>query len=411
MATILTPKRIILVSELFFPDETSTSYILTRIAEALLRQFEVLVVTGPKFYDGKSHSTANSTPVNPVNIFRVWLPKLSKNNLSGRLIRIFFLIAGIGWRLICISRPTDTVFAVTNPAPSLVLLALIRRFRRFRLVFLVHDVFPENAVAAGILRRDSFLFPLIKSVFDWSYNSADAIITIGRDMTEVVGDKVISGSQKIKLIQNWADHPLIERIPRDQSMIPSMNLLNRIVIQYAGNIGRAQGLIEFVNLVSAMRSDVVQFVFRGSGALSSELYKATQGNHNFSLEGCYPRSQQSLVLGSCDISLVVLRPDMYGLAVPSKTYNLLASGKPILFLGPKNSEIYLLVKENKLGWAFDWSESERLLEFLNQLSLQDFGTFGEYGNNSRRLVETAYTEALQLSKYSRFFEEMCLNPV
>jgi len=408
MATICPPKRIILVSELFFPDESSTAHILTRIAQALLCKFEVLVVAGPKAYDSTSHLTAKSSTVKLAHIFRVWLPKLSKNTLTGRLIRTFFLIAGMGWCLIRISRSTDTVFAVTNPAPSLVLLALIRKFRRFQLVFLVHDVFPENAVAAGILRRDSLLYLLIKSAFDWSYNSADAIITIGRDMTEVVADKVISGSQKIRLIQNWADHPLIERIPRHQSMIPSMNLLNRIVIQYAGNIGRAQGLIEFVNLVSAMRSDAVQFVFRGSGALSSELYKATQGYRNFSLEGSYPRSQQSLVLGSCDIALVVLKPDMYGLAVPSKSYNLLASGKPILFIGPKNSEIFLLVKENKLGWAFDWSESELLLKFLNHLSLHDLETLGHYGDNSRRLVETAYTETLQLAKYSSFFEEFCL---
>jgi len=404
------PKRIILVSELFFPDETSTSFILTRIAETLLCQFEVLVVTGPKSYDSKSHPTTKSSTVKPANIFRVWLPKLSKNNLSGRIFRNLFLIAGIGWHLIRISRPTDTVFAVTNPAFSLVLLALIRRFRRFQLVILVHDVFPENAVAAGILRRDLLLFPLIKSVFDWSYNSADAIITIGRDMSEVIKNKVVSGSLKIKLIQNWADHPLIERIPRDQSMIASMDLKNRIVIQYAGNIGPAQGLIEFVNLVSAMRSDVVHFVFRGSGALSSKLRNVIQGYHNFSLEGSYPRSQQSLVLGSCDIALIVLRPDMYGLAVPSKIYNILASGKPILFLGPKNCEIYLLVKQNKLGWAFDWSESEQLLRFLNNLSLHDIETLGDYGANSRRLVETTYTETLQLAKYSSFFDKVCHSP-
>jgi hypothetical protein len=102
---------------------------------------------------------------------------------------------------------------------------------------------------------------------------------------------------------------------------------------------------------------------------------------------------------------------MYGLAVPSKTYNLLASGKPILFLGPKNSEIYLLVKENNLGWAFDWSESEGLLKFLNNLSLHDLGILGVYGDNSRRLAETVYTETLQLAKYASFFNKLVLRPV
>jgi len=408
MAPIGTSNRIVLVSELFFPDETSTSHILTKIAQELSCRFEVVVIAGPEAYDGKPNLAANLPPIDLRNIYRVWLPQLSKNKLSGRLVRILLLSVGIGWHLIRLTRSSDTILAVTNPAPSLILLALLRKLRRFRLVFLVHDVFPENAVAAKILRRDGLLYPLVKSIFDWSYNSADAIIVIGRDMSEVVSNKILSGPQKITLIQNWADHPMIELIPRDQSLIPSMDLSSRIVIQYAGNIGRAQGLIEFVNLVSAIHSEVVQFVFRGAGALSTQLYSATQGYHNFTLEGSYSRSQQSLVLGSCDISLVILMPDMYGLAVPSKTYNLLASGKPILFLGPRNSEIYLLVKEYNLGWAFDWDEADLLLSFLNQLSFDDFGTFGEYGANSRRLAETAYTEAVQLAKYSSFFDKFCL---
>jgi hypothetical protein len=99
---------------------------------------------------------------------------------------------------------------------------------------------------------------------------------------------------------------------------------------------------------------------------------------------------------------------MYGLAVPSKTYNLLASGKPILYLGPRNSEIYLLVKEHSLGWAFDWSDADLLLKFLNELSFDDLSTFGQFGDNARRLAETTYSEPMQLAKFSRFFDEFCL---
>jgi glycosyltransferase involved in cell wall biosynthesis len=408
MAPIGQPKRIVLVSELFFPDETSTSHILTRIAGELSCRYEVLVISGPESYDGKSPSTHPVPPIQLTNTFRVWIPKLSKNNLSGRFLRILLLSVGMGWHLIRLARPQDTILAVTNPAPSLVLLALVRKFRRFRLVFLVHDVFPENAVAAKILRRDALLYPWIKSVFDWAYGSADAIISIGRDMSEVIGNKISSSQLKIKFIPNWADHPLIERISRCQSMIPSMGLSNRIVIQYAGNIGRAQGCIEFIDLVSAVHSEVVHFVFRGTGALSAELYTATQRSTNLTLEGSYSRSQQSIVLGSCDIALVILLPNMYGLAVPSKTYNLLASGKPILYLGPRNSEIYLLVKEHSLGWAFDWSDADLLLKFLNELSFDDLSTFGQFGDNARRLAETTYSEPMQLAKFSRFFDEFCL---
>lgn len=60
---------------------------------------------------------------------------------------------------------------------------------------------------------------------------------------------------------------------------------------------------------------------------------------------------------------------MYGLGVPSKTYNILASGRPILFFGPKNSEIDLLVRENGIGYC-DWPErwdKETLIQWGRRL--------------------------------------------
>ncbi len=397
--------RIVLVSELFYPEESATAHILAKIAGELAQEFELLVLTGPASYEGRAHHNATKSPLDEKSIVRTWAPELSKNNLFGRLVRFLVLTIGLSWKTLWKSKHTDTIFAVTNPAPLLVALAVIRKLRRFRLVFLVHDVFPENAVASGIIRRDHFLYPLIRKVFNWAYGSADAVITIGRDMSEVIAQKIPAIADRITLIENWADHPLVERIPRDQSMISSMGLLDRIVIQYAGNIGRAQGLLEFVDLVSALQNDLVRFVFRGSGALSTALQDATQGRQRFILEGSYPRSEQKRVLCACDIALVILGPDMYGLGVPSKTYNNLAAGKPVLYLGPKDSEIYRLVKQHDIGWAFDWSESDQLIELINQLSIHDLKMIEERGDNARSLAETAYTEAGQLAKFSAFFHK------
>ena len=225
-------------------------------------------------------------------------------------------------------------------------------------------------------------------------------------MSEIIGRKIPASDHRITLIENWADYPLLERIPREQSMISSMGLSNRIVIQYAGNIGRAQSLLEFVNLVSTVHSNVISYVFRGSGALSTALHEATQGRQNFILKDAYPRDEQSQVLSACDIALVILGPYMYGLGVPSKTYNILAAGKPILFLGPRDSEIYRLVKSQDIGWAFDWSEVDQMMKLINQWSLDDLCAIEETGNNARKLAERCYTEAGQLAKFSAFFHKM-----
>jgi hypothetical protein len=109
---------------------------------------------------------------------------------------------------------------------------MVRFQQAVRLVFLVHDVFPEKkAVAAGNLRRENLLYPLIKRVFDWAYGSADALITIGRDMSEVLPGQfppAQAGSHSSKT-------GLTIRCGTDSLgpiMIPFMGLSNRIVIQY-----------------------------------------------------------------------------------------------------------------------------------------------------------------------------------
>jgi glycosyltransferase involved in cell wall biosynthesis len=399
-------KRIILVSELFYPEESATAHILTKIAGKLSRDFDLLVLTGPSSYEERSHQNSNKPPVKEDNIERVWVPALSKNNLLGRLIRFFVLTIGLGCKALFRTRRTDIVCAVTNPAPLLVALALIRGLRRFRLVFLVHDVFPENSVAAGIIHRERLFYSLIKRLFDWAYGSADAVITIGRDMSEVLARKIPAKVDRLTLIENWADYPLIEEIPRNQSMIVTMGFSEKIVIQYAGNIGRAQGLLEFVNLISTVENDAVRYVFRGSGALWAALSEVTKGRENFIVKGSYPRSNQDQILAACDIALVILGPEMFGLGVPSKAYNIMAAGKPILYLGPKNSEIYRVVRENNIGWAFDWHEKDELVSLICSFSTEQYGLFAEMGVRARSLAENKYSEAAQLEKFSKFFKTL-----
>lgn len=399
-------QRIILVTDPFYPDESATAHILSKVAGFLAEEFELLVLAGPESYEDRPHRNTAEPPVDDRAVLRTAAAGLRKNNLPEKIARFLLLTISLSWQTLRHSRRTDIVFTVTNPAPMLVALAVIRKFRPFRLVVLVHDVFPENAAAAGLIGGKNPFYRLIRAVFNRAYGSADALITIGRDMSEVIRRKVPAGADRITLIENWADCTLVEPIPRDQSMIPGMGLADKIVLQYAGNLGLAQGLLEFADLVSVVTNDALRFVFRGSGALSTDLHRAVRGRKSFLVEGPYARSGQSRVLGSCDIAVVILGPDMYGLGVPSKIYNILASGKPVLFLGPGESEIYRLIKSHDIGWAFDWKDGGQLIQWLNNLSIHDSGDWSACGARARALAETAFTEAGQLAKFHTLFHSL-----
>lgn len=394
--------RVVIVTELFRPDETSTAFVMSKIADYLAEDLKLIVVAGPEFYaknSGKCKTVHGK--IENLDIIRVWAPKLIKTNLIARIFRFIVVSIGLSWNLLKIAKTGDVILTVTNPAPLIVFLAAIRKFKRVNLVLLVHDVFPENAVAVGLVSGKSFIYKITKWVLNISYSVCDSIIVIGRDMAEVVPKKAGKCKQAIWLIENWAELDSVKPIARGRSKIKLWGFSKQIVIQYAGNIGHAQGVLEFVELIKGSRNRLIQYIFAGHGALVPALTESCQNNSHISFVGGFSRSDQSIVLGSCDIAVVLLKPGMYGLGVPSKVYNIMASGKPILYIGPFNSEVYRLISEFEIGWCFGWDEDEKVISLLNSLSKVDAEKWDSMGKRARLAAEIFYSESVQLKKFSR----------
>ncbi len=361
-----------IITELFPPDETSTSYILGKIANSFVDKYQVKVICGPKIYDKrKKIDLDNSFQIDDnIKILRVNETNIDKNSTKGKALS-FILMSK---RLISLAKQNvkknDKVLLVTNPAPLIVLMSLLKKKIGFELNILIHDIFPENTVSAGMKLP---MYNIIKSVFDKAYSSADQLIVLGRDMKEIVLQKVGKYNKNIKIviIENWADTEKIYPLPFNEE---------KIILEYAGNIGRVQNL---ETVIKSLPDDVSLHIY-GTGALEKKLKEMKHPRVSFF--GPYFRSQQNEILSKCDIALVTLEQKMYGLGVPSKTYNIMAAGRPILFLGPENSEIDLLVKENKIGycsWPNIWNKQE----------------LKEMGIRARSLAIEKYSEQSILNKF------------
>jgi len=333
-------QKLWIVSELFPPEETSTSYILGEIAKAMTSKYDVNVICGPEVYD-RQKSVSYARLPEEIKVNRVKGVNLDKNSIVGKLaafIVVTYRLHRLARRLIA---RDDKVLLVTNPAPVIIPMSRLKKKKGFELNILVHDVFPENAIAAG-MSIPGVIFNKLKSLFDKSYSRADNLIVLGRDMESVMHDKIsrFSTSTKITVIQNWGDVDTIVPTPFPEG---------RITVQYAGNIGRAQGL---ENVVKRLPDDIDLHIY-GTGAMEPVIRKMNRPN--IFLHGPYRRSEQTDILGKCDIALVTLRDGMFGLGVPSKAYNIMAAGRPMLFLGPEGSEIDCLIKEKGIGYC-SWPE-------------------------------------------------------
>ena len=389
-------QKLWILSELFYPQESTTSFILTNIANQMAQKYEVNVICGPS----KRQATDTMTLDERVNVHRINKCDYSKNKIWTRVIRLFSISLMMAWKLNRKCKKGEKVLLITNPAPLIVFIPMLKALKRFELTILAQDIFPENTIAAKIFKnRKSTCYRLLKSFFDKSYAKADKIIVCGRDMKEVVLQKTKGkvGEEKVTTICNWADFEFIT--PQDQDFDPQ-----HIRIQFAGNLGRVQGIIPFIENFQRTENPALMLEFWGAGALEKKIEQCIQHNtkQNMEMKGPFSKAQQQTVLNRGDLALVTLADEMYGLGVPSKTYNYMAAGKAILYIGSAKSEIAMMVKEHQIGYCFEPCQQQELVEFLNNLSLEKKAELKEKGRRAHQTAKQLYTKEKILTKYFKF---------
>lgn len=364
-------KTLWIISELFPPDETSTAFILGEIANVMAQKYDVKVICGPEIYDKRKKTDPNNRfmLMPEIQVTHVKGVDLDKNTFFGKAMR-FAVISRQLYKTTkkCIKKG-DKVLVVTNPAPVVPLISRLRKRRQFELNVLVHDVFPENTIPAG-LKLPKFAYNLLKSIFDNAYSRADRFIVLGRDMAEVVRKKA-GDKPSIEIVENWAETDIVKPLPFPDGPIK---------VEYAGNIGRVQGLDKLVKELP----EGIELHFYGTGSMEQTLKDINHPGVFF--HGPYFRSQQSEVLGACHVAIVTLSEGMYGLGVPSKSYNIMAAARPIIYFGPENGEIALMIKEQGIGYI-GWPEK------------WDRGELEEMGRRARVLAETKYSKEAILNKF------------
>jgi glycosyltransferase involved in cell wall biosynthesis len=384
-----------IVTELFYPDEVSTSQILTDIAIYKSRHSKVSIICGPAGYES-SFGSQDIELDKSISINRVNLPELNKNILFQRIFRLLLLTAKLSWGVLTKVKKGDTVLFTTNPTFLVLLLPLVKKIKGFNLEVLVHDVFPDNLVPAGLLNKDSCRFKLLSWIYSNSYKKIDRIIVLGQDMKNLILEKVGRSSNNIDIISNWADNNIYPIKNFNIGGYWGLEVEEKIVLTFSGNLGRVQGLLEFIDIVVKADNKNLIIIIIGDGAFRELVVNKIRNEriHNIFYFGPKPRSEQNLFLNACHISIVTLIGGMKGLGVPSKTYNYLAAGKPVLFIGDKGSEVDNYICKHDCGWSFSWSEEDKLVDFLRKLTILKIGEIRDKGDRSLYLSENFKKEKL-----------------
>ncbi len=404
--------RLAVVCPHFEPDTAPTGDVITRIVHELAaRGHEVHVVTSLPWYrhhriePGWSHRPLQVERTAWGSVRRVHPFPTDKRSIAQRAAGFGAFSALAGCALLAVG-PVDAVLAMSPPLTLGLTARAGATVRRAPLVFNIQDVFPDVAIEIGAItnRRVISMARWLERV---SYRYADAVTVLSEDLRVNVAGKVAPGHRAaVRVIPNFVDTAAIFPMPSDTAYRRQLGLGDRTVVMYAGNVGMSQSLEMLIEAARRFtgRPDVV-FVINGGGSGRPPLEAMAANMTNVVFGDYQPAERLGEVLATADIHVVPLRRGLAASSVPSKTYSILAAGRPLIASVDVGTEVQRVVEQARCGLAVPPEDPDAFCAALASM-LDDADQRRRMGEAGRRFVEGWASPSAVAEAYERLFQEL-----
>jgi glycosyltransferase involved in cell wall biosynthesis len=240
------------------------------------------------------------------------------------------------------------------------------------------------------------------------YASSHAVVGLGRDMAALIEEKT-KGCASVSVISNWGDVDKIEPSPKaENALLHELNLKEKFVVHYSGNHGRTHDLLSMVEAANVLKDEAdIHFLFIGEGSGKAEAVARAQALqlNNVTFRSFVDRSELNTSLNASDVSVVAFKHGMAGISVPSRLYNLMAAGKPILAVVDEHSEVADVIREADLGVTVPPNSPKLLADQILFLRDND-AVRARLGFNSRQEVVANYSYNAIKQQYRALFASL-----
>jgi colanic acid biosynthesis glycosyl transferase WcaI len=277
-----------------------------------------------------------------IRILRTVCPSPQGRGSWGRLKSLLLAQAKL-WPMLWREDPPDLLVTWTDPPLSEIPGSLLARWKSIPHVHWCQDLYPELLPAAGLLSSGNLFYKLLERAARQARARSNAVVCVGRCMQKHLGPSAV-------FLPNWTRVPTAPQ-PPSAAWREELGATSRTLVLYAGNLGRVHDFSPLVTAVVALEKAPFTFAIAGSGPLLSNLKKELAGCRNVRFLPVLDRESYEDLLFQADVHLVTLREEFCGLVVPSKLYDVAATGKAVVFTGPEQSEGALALRENAAGWV------------------------------------------------------------
>lgn len=391
------PLRVAVVCPHFAPDTAPTGVVMTRIVHELAALgHEIHVVTSLPWYashrvepEWENVRWRDRTALEPWGSVTRLDPFAGgdKRNLLRRALGFvgFSITATAAGLRVAPGRRLDAVFVMSPPLTLGVTGWIVARVRRARLVFNVQDVFPDAAIESGAI-TNRFVIGLAKRLERWVYARSAAVTVLSDDLADNLRSKVPHRrADRIRTIPNFVDVEAIRPLDRSTPYRRELGLDDRPVVMYAGNVGFSQSLELLLDAARALPD--VWFVINGDGAARRDLETQARDLPNVVFGEYQPAERLPEVLATGDVHVVLLKAGLGRVSVPSKTYSIMAAGRPVVASIDPGTAVPRLIAASGGGTSVAPGDVAGFVAAVRAL-VTDPERAGAMGRSARAHVET-----------------------
>jgi glycosyltransferase involved in cell wall biosynthesis len=399
--------NLVILSQYYPPEVGAPQSRLSELARLMVEKGDsVTVLTAmPNYPTGRIYpgygGLFRRERLNGVNIVRTFIYPTQKTDFLRRLTNYFSFVISSALLGTFLLKPVD-VLLVESPPLFLGLSAVWLSFvKRARLIFNVSDLWPESAVQLGMVRRNSLFHRLSSWLESFCYRRSWLVTGQSKSIIDDIRQR-FPDCQTYHL-SNGVDTNRFAVVGSDRAH-QDFNVNGDCVVMYAGLHGLAQGLGQVLIAAEDLSEDRrFRFVLIGDGPEKKMLMAQAAMRGLTNVEFQDPRRSEEIpaLIAGCDIVLVPLKSYLLG-AVPSKVYEAMASGRPIILVA--SGEASQIVDEHQAGITVEPGDIEGLVQALRTLLAQPQlrRTLGE---NGRRAARQHFDREVIVGRFREFLKQ------
>jgi colanic acid biosynthesis glycosyl transferase WcaI len=334
------------------------------------------------------------------------LTNFTKNPLGRLLAWTLYTLASF-INLFSIRRG-DVLFLRLPPLQLGITGILGRLWRGAPFILNVQDIHPDLSIESGIL-RNPLAIRLAQGFEKWTYKHSPTIVVISDGFKRNLTDKGVP-AKKIHVIPNWVDTDILRPLPKNNVVAKRLGLDRIFTVMYSGTISLSsnqalESVLDAAKLLASRRDVKIVLVGEGLKKRSLEDKARALKLSNVAFVPFQRYSDLPALLSASDVLLVPLDREKSQLSVPSKLYNFMAAGRPILGLADRSSEVAGLIEAARCGLCVEPDDPRAIAQALLKLKKTP-SEARKYAASGRKFAERTFSKNVILKRYEELIESL-----